>query len=594
MKMGADKLLVLTLPFCYSDTKRRKYRMPFDGLTATCMAGDLQSLIGAKVERVHQPHRDMIIINLRGYQGNIRLLISSNAVNARLHITKATFENPAQPPLFCMVMRKHLEGTRIKELRQTQMERSFCFVFAGVDELGRPTEKHLYVEIMGKHSNIVLTTPEGLILDGIKRFTHQISRHREILPGELYIEPPSQEKLNLCAISQEQFTQSLFEALSAKKLVNTFSDLFLGISAQAAKELLARANLQEDMRGEEAGSYELNRIWQAWEEISPMHRQQPCVLKIANIEKDFFPYKPSSQGELVFFDTTNEAVDAFYSAKEKRERFNNIKLELSRVVLNFLDKANKKLSLQNEDFIKAEDASRFRIYGEILTANLWKLPERAHEVTLENFYDGKEITIPLDKKLLASVNAQVYFKKYNKAKLTINYLTAQIEGTKQEIAYLEEVETAIDLAQTSEDVAEIRQELENEKYLKPKLTKGKKKQIQKPSEPLVFDSPEGFKIYVGKNSLQNDRLTLKIAKANDIWLHTKNIPGSHVVIKSEGKTIPSETIYFAAEIAARHSKAKDGNQVPVDYTDIKNVHKPNGAKPGYVIYEKQKTVYVTP
>ena len=568
--------------------------MPFDGLTATYLATEMKTLIGAKVDRVHQPHKDMIILQLRLQRENLKLLISANAVNARINLTNNQYKNPMQPPLFCMVMRKHLEGCKIKDILQSPMERSFCLVFSGTDELGRATEKLLYVEIMGKHSNIILTTSEGVILDGIKRYTHEVSRHRQILPGEDYIAPPEQEKKNLTLLTQENFALLLFEALSAKKLTNTLTEVFLGLSSQTAKELLARADLSEDLRGEEIGEYELIRLWQAWQQIHPHNEATPCLLKLNGIENDYFPYEPLFiEAEKVHFPSLSEAIDAYFAAKEERSKFTVIKAELIKVIHGYSDKAQKKLALQEADFITAEDASKYKIYGEIITANLWQLPERAEELTLDNFYDNNKITIPLDKEINVAANAQRYFKKYNKAKQTLHYLSTQIEETKRELSYLTEVDTSLELSENVDDLQEIRRELELGGYLKSKEPSKKKKDLLK-SEPYLFISPEGFNIYVGKNNLQNDRLTMKFAQDEDIWLHTKDIPGSHVIIRSEGKEVPFETIIYAAELAANYSKARLGSQVPVDYTGVKNVKKPNGAKPGYVIYDKQKTVYVTP
>lgn len=569
--------------------------MPFDGLTATYFTNELQNLIGSKVDKVHQPHKETLLLHLRTQTGNQKLLISSHAVNARLHITTKSYVNPLQPALFCMVLRKHLEGTRLKEIIQEPMERSLRFVFAGSDEIGRPTEKYLYVEIMGKYSNIVLTMPDGTILDGIRRYSHEVSRHREILPGETYIAPPVQDKVNPVLLSESAFSTALFGALSAKKLANSLTDVFLGLSLPAAREILARADIPEDTRGEVVGEYELIRIWQAWNDIKPGNILKPTVVKIAGLETDFFPYNPVHlESEQTNFVTLSEAADFFYSAKESNLIFASRKAELLKTLRIFSEKAAKKSALQEEDLLQAEDATKYRIYGELLTANFWQLPERAEEVTLENFYDGKQMTIPLDKQFSIAINAQKFFKKHAKAKQTLIYLTEQKLETKHEQDYLEQVETVTELTENLLDFDEITKELELGGYLKPKRIKGKKQKEQPMSDPLLFSSPDGFNVYVGRNNLQNDKLTLKFARNNDIWLHTKDIPGAHVIIKSEGKPVPETTLYFAAQCAARHSKARYGNQVPVDYTEVKNIKKPNGAKPGYVIYDKQKTVYVTP
>lgn len=578
--------------------------MPFDGFVMSAIQQELnEKILLGKILKIYQPERHTVILKIRKGPDNFQLLISAHPVTGRVHLTSGTKDNPYQPPLFCMVMRKHLEGGRIIAIEQKELDRILFFSIEGYNEIGQLAKKTLVVEIMGKHSNIVLMDPEdNTILDGIKRYTHLVSRHREILPGREYIAPPDQMKVDPLIINEETFRNALLSLPLTTKVSKGIVNSFAGFSPLLAGEIVFRAQLPQNVIIDDLGDYELIRIWQAMNEILlPLKEKELQAHVVLNegkpIDFSFVHLLQFSQNQLVDFPHMGEALDYFYSRQEKGDLFSARQRELIKIVKGEIERVEKKLALQEEKLQDTGHMEEYRLWGELITANMYKLSKGMDEAELDNFYQqGNTVHVSLNSVFSPAENAQFYFKKYNKAKSSKVLIEAQMAKNQEELDYLNSVLTALEQSVDIKDLREIRSELVEASYLKEKTQPKHKVKIKEAaSEPLSFNSQDNYTILVGKNNKQNDLLTLKTAKKDDLWLHTKNIPGSHVIIRRKpGEEIPFTTIEEAAQLAAYHSKARASSQVPVDYTSVSQVKKPNGAKPGMVIYFEQKTLYVTP
>lgn len=577
--------------------------MPFDGFVMTSVVSELKrKIVSGRIIKIHQPEPYLIILRIRKETRNCQLLISAHPVTARIHCTGKTKENPAQAPLFCMVLRKHLEGGRITGIEQVSLERVLKIHVESFDELGSPAEKTLVVEIMGKHSNIILVDPKtSNILDGIRRYTHAVSRYREVLPGRPYLFPPDQGKEDPLKVDEEQFRALLMETPLNTKVSNAIVRCFSGFSPLLAREIIARAGLSDDTVIDNLGDYDLIRLWQGFLEIIGAAKNccfEPTIALTPKGWQDFSCVRllQFDNGRLLEFANMSEAMDRFFSRQEDQERFAAKQRELIKIIKAETDKLSKKLTLQNEQLQETEDAENFRLYGELITGYIYLLSPGMERAVLDNYYQpGSAVEVPLDPRFSPAENAQYYFKKYNKAKSARISIKEQIQKGQDELDYLESVLNSIDQSSALNDLQEIRSELVEAGYLKPQPV-GKNKPVKPAvSQPLSFVSGDGYTILAGRNNKQNDRLTLKLAQKDDLWLHTKNIPGSHVIVrKKPGEDVPFSTIEEAAQLAAFYSKARLSSQVPVDYTYVSQVKKPNGAKPGMVIYFQQKTIYVKP
>lgn len=581
--------------------------MAFDGIYMAAVSRELQAgLVGGRVEKIYQPEREEIHILIRNEGKKHRLLISANAQMARVHLTQHSKENPTSPPLYCMVLRKHLEGAKVIGIEQPGLERMLKLRFLGYDELGELKEKLLIVEIMGKHSNIILVDPESnTILDGIKRYTHAVSRHREVLPGREYVAPPSQAKLYLPACTEETFAQALFAEKFDSKLQKALLKILDGFSPLLCREILVQAGLNEEITLNHCGQYELNKVWQALAQLQSNITKgtfQPTLIYNPRGDVEAFSSIPLQQfpGWPTHTASAQEVVDTYFHRKHEQNRFRQVSIDLIKQVEEHIQRVEKKLSIQLENLLASDNAEEYRIYGELLTANLHQIARGQEAVTLTNYYDLEcaDVTITLDPQYSPAENAQNYFKKYGKIKNSGKLARQYVEEYQMELDYLRNVVNNLEQATSVEDLDEIRHELAQEGYVKVKETRRPNKPSikteQQTNSPLIFTSVDGFTILVGKNNRQNDRLTLRDAKDNDIWLHTKDIPGSHVIIRTEGQEVPDPTLEQAAQLAAWYSKAREAQKVPVDYTLRKHVHKPRGAKPGMVIYEYQQTIYIDP
>ncbi|WP_034550118.1 NFACT RNA binding domain-containing protein [Carnobacterium funditum] len=559
--------------------------MSFDGVFTHAMVDELKiGLKNGRVSKVQQPYKNEIVLVMRANGKNHKLLLSAHPSYARIQLTDIPYENPSAPPNFCMVMRKHLEGAILEDIQQVGNDRMIHFTFKSRDELGDIQNVMLIVELMGRHSNLFLVEQDtNRIIDTIKHVPVSQNTFRTMMPGSTYVNPPYQDKADPFETGKTKAIQDVEneEELSLQQLIQKE---YQGIGSETAKELAYRSDGQLEKFQETMDSFvETIRIRKLTPTLTTMNK------------KIFFTPIPyvSLDGETETYPTLSILLDQYYQVKAEKDRVQQQASDLIHIVQVELQRNIKKMKKLKKTMQETELANDYRLRGEILTAYLHELHKGQKEVTLPNFYDDDQpLTIHLNPRSTPSQNAQKFFSKYQKLKNAIIFVTEQIQLTNEEIDYLDSVSTQLELA-TPKDVAEIKEELVQQGYLRKKYKKNKKKQKkQKASSPDKYISSDGDTILVGKNNLQNDLLTMKTARKSDIWLHAKNIPGSHVIIQNNS---PSEqTISEAANIAAYFSKSQLSASVPVDVVEVKKIKKPNGAKPGFVIYEGQQTVFVTP
>lgn len=575
--------------------------MPFDATVLTALKPELDRLSGSRVLKVYQPARLELVLTLRLEGENVRLLLSAHPERARLHITTRPQANPLTPPAFCMYLRRHLEGARLTGVRRPPGERIVGLKFEGRDELGERVQLELIAEIMGKHSNIILVSnASGLILEAIKHVMEEVNRFREVLPGLPYRNPPTLEKPLLEDLTELAFYSKLQAQKNevAKALVGTVA----GFSPLLAREVVARAGLDEKLNVKEASRADLEKLWQALTELRDQivnGRWSPTVYLSPEgqvLEVAPFPLTLLGAFPRETFPTMSAALDFFYAKKEEEERFTTTRQNLLSWLKRAQERVEKKLGLHLETVREASSSEKYRHFGELLLANAYRIPAGAPEVELEDWETGAPVRIPLDPRLTPAQNAQVYFRRFAKAKKTLLAAREQAARDREELNYLESVALALEEAEDLADLEEIKAELEKEGYLKKPEANRAGRPVQQPrSQPLTFYSSAGWTILVGRNNRQNDRLTLRQAQPEDLWFHVKDIPGAHVVVRCpDGKLPPEETIYEAAFLAAYYSRARHSSQVPVDYTQCRHVRKPAGARPGLVFYDHQRTLYVTP
>lgn len=559
--------------------------MSFDGLFTKAMTEELtHQLKGGRINKIHQPYKNEIILVVRANGKNHKLLLSAHPSYARVQLTNEAHDNPSEPPMFCMLLRKHLEGFFLEEIHQVGLDRIIIFEVKGRNEIGDTSYKQLIVEIMGRHSNITLVDKtRNIILDSIKHVSFAVNSHRAILPGQEYVLPPQQDKMNPFETSDEDILRQI--DFNSGKLDRQLVGAFAGISPLLAKEVIFQAGL--------ANRTTVPKTFLRYIQSLKNHQISPAIT--SGVQKESFYLFPLEhlQGESKEFNSLSNMLDRFYFGKAERDRVKQHANDLERFIHNEKDKNEKKLEKLQATLKEAENADQHQLYGELITANIYAIKKGMKSVEVSNYYDenGAMVTIPLDPQKTPSENAQKYFTKYQKAKNAISIVKEQIEMTKKEFAYFEALLQQVESA-SPKDIDEIREELIEGGYIRDRQKRKIKKNQN--AKPILdrYISTDGTEIYVGKNNKQNDYLTNKLAARDEIWLHTKDIPGSHVVIRSKE---PAEaTILEAANLAAYYSKARNSSSVPVDFTQVRHVKKPNGAKPGFVIYENQQTVYVTP
>lgn len=575
----------------------------YDGIAVSNIVYELkEKFTGGRIDKIYQPRNDEIIFSVRSVkEGNFKVLLSANSMNPRIHITDIKKENPVSAPMFCMVLRKHIAGGRILDIRQPDFERMIVIDVESMNEMGDLGVKHIITEFMGKYSNIILTDEDGRILDSIKHVTHDKSSVREILPGGTYEMPPSQNKMNPMELNFEEFRKNAYEK-SGYTLQALIYKSYTGISPAYASEICFNAGYDSSDRAEQIGSDGIKRLYDSFEadvkKIKNGEFTPHIVYDTDGSVTDFFSLTSNQYGERErkYFDSFSKLLEEFYYKKDEKYHVRQRAHDIRRTVLSNIERCSRKLEIQIKSIKDTENMDYYKLCGELITANIYSIEEKADRFTALNYYeeDMPEIVIKLDPMLTASENANKYYAKYNKAKRTRAAAAEQKKQTEEELNYLESVLTSIESSEDDSDIREIKAELAAQGYIKAKKIPKGKTQVLKKSKPMHFISSDGIDIYVGKSNVQNDELTIKFADSDDIWLHTKNIPGSHVIIKCGSETPPDRTIVEAAVIAATYSKAKESSKVPVDYTARKNVKKPGGAKPGMVIYERNKTLYVDP
>ena len=577
--------------------------MALDGLVIHSIVDELNNkLLGGKIDKVYQPENDEVVLHIRNNKENFKLVLSCSASNPRVYLTNNyKKENPINAPMFCMLFRKYIQGGNIVSVSQVDFERIIKISVESLDELKEKTTKDIIIEIMGRHSNIILThSLDNKIIDSAKRIPPSVSRVRQILPGQTYILPPAQDKLNpINNIDINLFTSILnsFDGCIFKGIYSKF----LGISPVIAKEICFRANVDENTLINEISSNDINKVYTEFNNLFrdiSNNTYNPSMVIDESIDKvlDFSCINLSQFSHLSIIndDSMSKILENYYATKDIKDRIHQRSSDLRKSISIKLDRLYNKLNKQEKELIDSENADIYKVKGELITSYIYMIEKGMESIEVSNFYDPeyKNIKISLNKNLTPSENAQKYFKKYNKMKTAKKEITSQMEITKEEVIYLENILLSIENCENIAELTDIREELTKVGYLRGKVNS--KKEIKLTTKPHEFISSDGFKILVGKNNKQNDHLTLKIASNDDIWMHTKNIPGSHVIIQTEGKEVSDETIFEGAMLAAYFSKSKLSSQVPVDYTKKKNIKKPNGAKPGMVIYETNHTIYVTP
>lgn len=576
--------------------------MPLDALCLSGVVHELQNaLSGAKIDKIYQPGRDEVVLALRAPAGNVKLLLSANPSHPRAHLTQISRENPDKPPMFCMLLRKHLSGARLLELVQPPMERVVDLRLEALDELGDRVERRLVLEAMGRHSNLILLDGEGRIMDCLRRVDSAMSARRQVLPGLFYRLPPAQEKLDPSSLDRAALESALAAAPEESQADKWLLDTFGGLSPLICRELAFRAGGATDARLHQMGEGGRSRLLDELEGLLRSVQENsftPVMLEKEGHPSDF-TFQPISQYgpavSCVPFPSFSALLDRFYEQRENQERVRQRGQDLIRSVTNARDRAARKIGLQEQELAATRDRERLRQFGDIITSNLHAMEKGMSRLTAADFYDPEcpQIHIPLDPLLTPQQNAAKYYKEYNKAKTAESILTLQLEKGRRDLDYLNSVLEAIALAEGERDLQEIRQELTDTGYLRrPSKARDRGKRVA--SKPMEFRSSSGLRISVGKNNTQNDLLTTKQAFKSDLWFHTQKIHGSHVILWTEGGQPDLTSIQEAAQLAAWFSQGRESGKVAVDYTPVKYVKKPGGARPGMVVYTTYETAYVAP
>lgn len=558
--------------------------MAYDGIFISSLIDEIsENLIGRKVEKITQPEKDEVILHFKINRKNTQLILSASANYPRIQFSNVKKENPLKAPMFCMVLRKYLKGAILKSIIQVGTDRVVKLEFKSTDELGFESEYTLITEIMGRHSNISLVrNKDNIIMDCIKHISPSKNSFRSLLSGLTYVSPPESEKLNPYFISNHN-------ALSSITPEDSFSKYFTGFSKELSLELKHRLDKNNSFSVESIQKH-LNEML-ADNKNFFIYSKDSKILTFHCIK---LTYLIDDGCTFAKFEDINDLLDNFYKDKDLQDRMHSKTADIHKLVVTNIERCEKKISKLKKTLVDCTKKDKYRLYGELLTSYIYSISQGDKKASLLNYYvtDKEEyVEVPLDSTKTPSENIQKYFKKYNKMKTSEEMASIQLKGADEELTYLHSILLNISNCTSITEIEEIKKELTESGYLKKKKTKGKSK--EKSSSPLHYISSDGIDIYVGKNNTQNDYLTLKFASKNDLWLHTKDIPGSHVIIKHSGE-IPELTLSEAANLAAYYSKAKNSTKVPVDYTQVKNVKKPSGSKPGMVIYYTNQTFYIDP
>lgn len=573
--------------------------MAFDGVMMHYVKEEIKSVaLDARVSQIHQPNRDELVIALRTKNGNKKLLVSSRANSPRICFTEHSIENPATPPMLCMLLRKRLGGAKLVDVRQIELERIMFLDFIATNELGDKVKLTLCVEIMGKYSNIILIDENDNIVDALKRVDFTMSTQRLVLPNIKYELPPKQDKLCILECSGRDIVEKAINTPAEMRLSKALLSAMQGVSPIITRELEYMVGVDSNRELTVIDKLKLiEKVDKLKEYIVSGEKSPTMMIKPEGKPFDISFMDIMQYGEMAskkrFLDFST-LLDSFYYERDKAERMKVKGQDLLRLCSNIQDKLCRKIAVQEKELKDSLNRDKLRKKGDLLQANMYKMVRGQSFIDVEDYYDNNKIVrIKLSPTLNPSQNVQKYYKDYRRAKTREEMLTVQIAKAKAELQYISAVQESLGRVESERELTEIRQELVDEGYLKNRNPKGRNKAL-KLLPPKEYTSSDGFTIYVGRNNKQNDKLTLKTARNYDMWLHTKDIPGSHVIIVSDNREITDTAILEAASLAAYNSKAKESDNVPVDYTIVKNVSKPSGAKPGMVIYVNNKTVYVTP
>ena len=566
--------------------------MPLDAVCLQAVVAELAPQItGSRIEKIQQPARDQVVLLLRG---NRRLLLSAGGGQPRLHLTELLRDNPAQPPMFCMLLRKYLSGGIIESIQQAPLERVVTLTVSAADELGERSQFSLILEAVARRANLILADKDGHIIDCLRRIDFEMNPDRQVLPGLFYHLPTPPDKVSPFTVTEEEFA-----ALAAAAGEGAPADQWLvrtvnGLSPLVARELTFRACGSTDapVTGHTAALWS---AFAAWRDTVNEKHFTPAMLKRSGVPMDFTYLHVGQYGgaaEEETYASFSRLLDDFYEKREQAERVKQKGQDLVKTASNGAARLRRKIAAQEQELAESKNRDKWRVYGELITANLYRMERGMSRLTAQNYYDPDcaDVDIPLDVRLSPQENAAKYFKKYTKAKTAEKYITAQLEKARVELTYLESVLQELTLAESEQDFNDIRAELTDGGYLRAKG----RKQPQRPSKPREFRSTAGLRILVGRNNRQNDRLTAKDAEKWDIWLHTQRIHGSHVILCTGGAQPDEQSIAEAASLAAYFSQAQDGTKVPVDFTQVKYVKKPAGSPPGFVNYTNYKTILADP
>ncbi len=569
--------------------------MSFDGTVVANLVCELnQQIRNSKISKISQPENDELLFTLKGPNGQRRLAMSASASLPFLYLTEKNKQSPLTAPNFCMVLRKHIANGRITRIFQPGLERIIHFEIEHLDELGDLCRKTLTVELMGKHSNIIFCKEDGTIIDSIKHVSAQVSSIREVLPGRSYFIPETARKEDPLSATQESFILAVLN--KPESVCKAIYTSYTGLSPFIANEICCRAGIDGDYPAASLDEGEKLHLYHHFDWLITDLKEgrfAPNIVYKGKEPLEFAAFACTSYEDCTKrdFDSISEVLETYYADKNSYTRIRQKSSDLRRIVKAALDRSRKKYSLQANQLKDTEKRDKYRVYGELLNTYGYGLAEGAKELEAFNYYTNEPITIPLDPQLSASDNAKKYFERYNKLKRTFEALTTLIEETKDETEHLESIATALTIAVTEDDLAQIREELVEYGYIRKKH--GEKKSKIK-SKPFHYISSDGFHMYVGKNNYQNDELTFKLATGNDWWFHAKGMPGSHVVVKTEGEELPDRTFEEAGKLAGYYSKGRGSEKVEIDYLQKKNVKKPNKGAPGFVVYYTNYSLTIHP
>lgn len=559
--------------------------MAFDGITIANVVHELNgTILDGRINKIAQPEADELLLTIKMPRGQKRLYISASASLPLIYLTDENKPSPMTAPNFCMLLRKHINNGRITKIYQPKLERIICFEIEHLDELGDLCKKRLIVEIMGKHSNIIFCNDKGMIIDSIKHVSSQMSSVREVLPGRDYFIPDTMEKLDPLTVSEDAFISSLQEkpAHLSKALYTTFT----GVSPVVAEEICYLSGIESGITPKDLSEDIMHHLFNQFSLYFENVKQgqfAPAIYYNGAEPKEFAAL-PLSHFNLYIkkdFSSVSELLETYYAEKNNLTRIRQKSVDLRRVVQTALERNRKKYDLQFKQLRDTENREKYKVYGELIHTYGYELEEGAKKLDALNYYTNEMITIPLDPQKTAMENAKKYFDKYNKQKRTFEALSELIQETKDEITYLESVSNSLDIALSEDDLIQIKEELTQARFIRRKYTKKKEKII---SKPFHYLSSDGYHMYVGKNNLQNEELTFHFAVGNDWWFHAKGVPGSHVIVKTNGEELPDRTFEEAGRLAAYYSKNRGAEKVEIDYVEKKHVKKPNGSKPGFVVY----------